>query len=89
LARSTPARLAGLGALGIGGGRDLAALAEAHGVFLELILARQIDDIEHGRSASNAVPVKLLSPRDRDRLRQALRAVEPVEQMMRDLLFGG
>ena len=87
LARSTPARLAGLGALGIGGERDLAALTEAYGVFLELILAQQLDDIGHGTPASNAVTVKRLSPRDRDRLRQSLRAVEPLEQMMRDLLF--
>ena len=58
---------------------DLEALAEAQAVFLHFILVQQIDDIEHGRPASNAVVVKQLSPRDRERLRSALRAVEPVD----------
>ncbi len=84
---STPARLAGIGALGIGGKADLAALAEAHSVFLDLILAQQIEDIDHGTPASNAVAVKRLSQRDRDRLRQALRAVEPIDELTRDLLL--
>jgi CBS domain-containing protein len=87
--RATPARLAAIKGLGIGGKSDLDALVEAHGVFLDLILAQQIEDIEHGTPASNAVATKRLSPRDRDRLRQALRAVEPVDSLMRDLLFGG
>src|SRR5215211_7591197 len=87
--RSTPGRLAGVKALGIGGARDLDDLAEAHGVFLDLILAQQIADIDHGTPASNAVATNRLSRRDRDRLRQALRAVEPAEQLLRDLLFRG
>jgi CBS domain-containing protein len=87
--RSTPARLAAVKGLGIGGKRDLDALVEAHGVFLDLILVQQIEDIEHGTPASNAVAIKRLSPRDRDRLRQALRAVEPIDSLLRDLLFGG
>jgi DNA polymerase-3 subunit epsilon/CBS domain-containing protein len=62
-------------------------LAEAHGVFLELILAQQLDDIEHGTPASNRAIVKRLSTGNQDRLRNALRAVEQVEALTRDLLF--
>ncbi len=85
--RATPARLAGIKALGLGGERDLDALAEAQGSFLYFILAQQIEDIEHGRPPSNAVEVKPLSGRDRERLRAALQAVGPVEDLTRDLLF--
>ncbi len=87
--RATPARLMGLKAMDIGGDRDLEALAEAQAVFLHFILAQQIEDIEQGRPASNAVAVKPLSPRDRERLRTALAAVKPVEELTRDLLFSG
>jgi len=87
--RSTPARLAAITALGIGGGPDLDDLAAAHGVFLDLILAQQIADIDHGTPASNAVETKRLSRHDRDRLHRALRAVEPARQLLRDLLFRG
>jgi CBS domain-containing protein len=85
--RSTPARLAGIGALGIGGERDLAALAEAQSIFLELILSQQIEDIDHGTPASNAVAVNRLTRKDRDRLRGALRAVDHVDELARDLLL--
>jgi DNA polymerase-3 subunit epsilon/CBS domain-containing protein len=84
--RSTPARLAGIRALGRGGG-DLDALAEAQQVFLDLALAQQIDDMSRGIPPSNAVEVKRLSPRDRDRLRGALKAVGQLDRLTRDLLF--
>jgi DNA polymerase-3 subunit epsilon/CBS domain-containing protein len=87
--RSTPARLAGLKALGLGAGRDLDTLAEAQATFLDLILAQQIDDIEHGIPATNDVVVKRLSRRDRDRLRDALSAVGNLDVLTRDLLFRG
>ncbi len=85
--RSTPARLAGLKALGIGGGQDLDALGEAQGVFLDLMVAQQVEDMERGIPPSNAVEVKRLSTRDRDRLRAALKATSHVDQLTRDLLF--
>jgi len=84
---STPSRLAGLRALGIGAESDLDALCDAQEVFLDLILAQQIADIAAGRPADNRVAVKSLSKRDRERLRAALQAVEPLEDLMRDLLF--
>ncbi|MDQ2084091.1 DUF294 nucleotidyltransferase-like domain-containing protein [Xanthobacteraceae bacterium Astr-EGSB] len=87
--RGTAARLAGLKALDIGGDRDLDALQEAHAVFVDCILAQQVDDIHHGIAPSNAVHLRRLDKRERDRLRAALKAVEPVEQLMRDLLFAG
>jgi CBS domain-containing protein len=85
--RSTPARLAAIKVLSTGGGRDLDALAEAHGIFLDLILAQQIEDIGGGTQPSNKVSVKSLPGRDRDRLREALRAIEPLDTLLRDLLF--
>ena len=53
--RATPARLAGVKALGIGGESDLDALIDAQAVFLDSLLAQQIEDIEHGTPPSNAV----------------------------------
>jgi CBS domain-containing protein len=85
--RSTPARLAGVEALGIGAKSDLDALNEAQETLLDLVLAQQIEDIEHGTPPSNAVAVKRLSSRDRARLRSALEAVRHLDDLTRDLLF--
>ena len=85
--RSTAARLDGIAALGIGGESDLADLIEARRTFMDLILAQQIDDIAHGRPPSNRVATRPLSRHDRDRLRQALRAVSNLDMLTRDLLF--
>jgi CBS domain-containing protein len=87
--RATPARLAGIRALGIGGARDLEALMEAQETFLDLIVAQQVEDIAQGVPPSNAVVVNRLSRRDRERLRAALQAVDYLDQLMRDLLFKG
>jgi CBS domain-containing protein len=85
--RTTPARLAGIKALGLGAERDLDALIEAQGCFLDLVLAQQIEDIENGLPATNTVVVKRLSQSDRNRLRAALRAVEHLDDLTRNLLF--
>jgi CBS domain-containing protein len=85
--RATPARLAGIKALGLGRERDLDALVEAQGVFLDLILAQQIEDIESGMPATNTVVVKRLPYGARDRLRAALAAVKHLDDLVRDLLF--
>lgn len=87
--RSTPARLAGVKTLLHASATDLDALGEAHGVFLDLILSQQIEDISHGTSPSNAVGVKRLSVRDQERLRSSLEAVASVDQLVRDVLFKG
>jgi CBS domain-containing protein len=87
MGRSTHARLAAVKALVRGSQSDLDALEQAQGVFLDLILSQQIEDIAHGIPPSNAVAVKRLSTRDRDRLHAALRAVTAVDALTRDLLF--
>jgi DNA polymerase-3 subunit epsilon/CBS domain-containing protein len=66
---------------------ELDALMEAQSMFLDLILKQQIADLERGRPPSNAVEVKGLSGRDRERLRAALQAVENLDELGRDLLF--
>jgi CBS domain-containing protein len=85
--RATPARLAGIRALGIGADRDLDALVEAQRAFFELILDQQLDDIEHGLPATNLVVVKRLTRRDHDRLHAGLEAVQHLDDLGRDLLF--
>ncbi|MEH2494869.1 CBS domain-containing protein [Bradyrhizobium sp. AZCC 1678] len=87
--RSTPARLAGVKALLRVSETDLDALAEAHGVFLDLIVSQQVDDVTHGIPPSNAVSVNRLSTHDRDRLRAALEAVASVDELLRDVPFKG
>jgi DNA polymerase-3 subunit epsilon/CBS domain-containing protein len=87
--RSTPARLRGVAALGIGGAPDLEALSEAHGAFLDLILGQQIEDIERGIAPTNRVQVSRLSRKDRERLRTALGRVRHLDSLTRDLLFRG
>ena len=84
---STPARLAGIEALGIGAKSDLDALIEAQATLLDLILGQQIEDITHGTPSSNAVAVKRLSSRDRARLRSALESVRHLDDLTRDFLF--
>jgi CBS domain-containing protein len=84
--RSTTARIAGIKALGRGAERDLDALADAQAVFLDLILAQQIEDSERGQPVTNRVAVERLSRRDRARLRGALQAVQHLDELIRDLL---
>ncbi len=85
--RSTPARLAAVKALVHVSRSDLDALEQAQGVFLDLIVAQQVEDIAQGIPPSNAVSVKRLSAPDHDRLHAALRAVAAIDALTRDLLF--
>lgn len=85
--RSTPARLAGVKALVHASHSDLDALVQAQSIFLDLILAQQVEDVGHGLPPSNAVVLKQLSPRAREQLRTALSAVAHVDDLARDLLF--
>ena len=86
LERSTPARLTRLAALDKGTS-DLEALSNAHAVFVDLILAQQIADIDAGRPPSNKVEVKRLARADRARLKDALHANAHLDALTRDLLF--
>ena len=85
--RSTPARLAGVKALAHASEADLDALMEAQAVFLDLIVAQQVEDVANGVPPSNAIAVKRLSPRAHDRLRAALKAVAHMDDLARDILF--
>lgn len=87
--RATPARLAGLKALGIGGAKDLDALSDAQAVFLDLILRQQVEDIATGRAPSNKVQVSRLAAREREALQNALQAVQHLDALTRDMLFRG
>jgi DNA polymerase-3 subunit epsilon/CBS domain-containing protein len=85
--RATPARLSGLKAALERGKEDFDALSAAQGVFLDLLVAQQIDDIGRGISPTNTVEIKPLSRQDRARLGRALKAVSHLDQMTRDLMF--
>ena len=87
LERSTPARLAAASGLNRGGDGDLAALARAQGLFLDLILSQQLADIEAGLPPSNKVAAKRLSREQRAALHDALAAVRNLDELLRDLLF--
>jgi CBS domain-containing protein len=89
LERATPARLRGIRALNVGGDADLDAMIAAQAVFLDFILAQQLVDIEAGKPATNAVSVKRLSARERERLQTALQAVRHLDDLTRNLLFKG
>jgi DNA polymerase-3 subunit epsilon/CBS domain-containing protein len=86
-ASSTPARLQKLKELKIGAESDLDNLLDAHSVFLDLILKQQLIDIQRGRPPDNTVDVGRVSRRERARLRTALKSVETLDVMVRDLLF--
>ncbi len=85
--RSTPARLAGVRAASPGAEIMLDALDEAQGVFLDLMVAQQVEDIGAGIPPSNAVAVKRLTRREQDRLRAAFATVRHLDELTRDLLF--
>jgi DNA polymerase-3 subunit epsilon/CBS domain-containing protein len=87
--RATAARLSGIKALGLGAEADLDALIDAQATFLDLILGQQIRDIANGVPPGNAVEVKQLTRRDRERLHAALRAVTHLDTLTRELLFRG
>ncbi len=85
--RSTHARLAGVVALRKESQRDLDAIAEAHGAFLDLVFAQQLGDLQHGIPPSNKVAVNGLSRSDQNVLRSALKATAHIEDLARELLF--
>ena len=87
LAFSTRERLEGVRALGKGGDQDLERLIDAHGLFLTLIARQQVKDIATGRTPSNAVEISALTRLERDRLVEALHAVDPLDTLVKDLLF--
>jgi signal-transduction protein with cAMP-binding, CBS, and nucleotidyltransferase domain len=87
LERATPARLAAIAALGRGGADDLDAMARAQALFLDLILAQQLEDMRAGLPPGNKVAVKRLAREQRSALHEAFAAVRHLETLTRDLLF--
>jgi CBS domain-containing protein len=86
LERATPARLAAVVALGRSAS-DLEALDRAQAVFLDLIVAQQVADVQAGLPPSNKVVVKGLTRPQRAALRESLSAVRHLDTLTRDLLF--
>lgn len=84
---STPARLDGVKAILPSAESDLDVLKDAHGAFIDMILAQQLEDIGQGVAPTNTVAVDRLSGRERTRLRIALDAVAHLNDLVRGLLF--
>lgn len=87
--RSTAGRIAKLKLLHPNAEGDLEALADAQDVFFDLVLAQQVEDIGHGLPATNAVSVKRLTYRNRERLRGAFRSLRYLDESVVSLLFDG
>ena len=85
--RTTPARLDGVKAALPSAESELDMLKDEHGVFVDIILAQQLDDMGRGVAPTNTVAVDRLSARERTRLRIALGSVAHLNDMVRDLLF--
>jgi DNA polymerase-3 subunit epsilon/CBS domain-containing protein len=85
--RSTAARIAKLKLRHPKAANELEALGDAQDVFLDLILAQQIEDIARGLPATNTVSIKRLTHRDRDRLRDAFRSLRHLDDLVAGLLF--
>lgn len=84
---STPSRLEGVKTKLPGAENDLDMLKDAHGVFIDMILAQQLGDIGRGVSPTNTVAIDRLTGRERTRLRIAVEAVAHLNDLVRDLLF--
>jgi len=87
-ARATSDRLQGVRALGLGHAPDLEALDRAHKLFLTLILRQQLQDIAAGKRPSNKVDVSALDAAVLEDLREGLKAVGSIPDIVRDILMG-
>lgn len=84
---STRERLSGLRALDIGGDADFARLATAHGKVIKFMLAQQSRDLLAGIPVSNKVEVAALTSDEQAELKSALRVIQLVPDLVRDLMF--
>lgn len=87
-ARSTQERLEGLIALEIGGDADMTRILAAHNVILSLMLAQQNRDLQAGIAASNRVDAGALSGAQKEELKTALKDLQAIPALVRDLMFG-
>lgn len=86
-ARATPDRLAALRAAGIGAAADLAAMAEAHGVLLSVILDQQLEDLRAGLPVSNKVDPRRLDAARRADLKEAFKVAAGADAVLHTLLM--
>lgn len=86
-ARSTRERLTGLRDLEIGGEADFTRLIVAHGKVIRFMLAQQSRDLLAGIPVSNKVEISALSSDELSELKSALRAIQFVPDLVRDLMF--
>jgi DNA polymerase-3 subunit epsilon/CBS domain-containing protein len=77
-ARSTPERLEGVAARGIGSPHEIEEIIDAHRTILGAMLAQQIDDAEHGMSLSSRVNPDRLGKARKRQLSKALGKVDAV-----------
>lgn len=80
-------RLEGIIAKGVGAEADLRALGEAHALILRLMLAQQSRDLQAGIPVSNRVELARLSREETGALKTALKRLQTVPAMVRDLMF--
>ena len=84
---STSQRVDGLLARGVGGSGDLHGLIDAHRLALGLVLNNQSRDIESGIKPSNFIDLAGLSREEADKLKTALRHMQSIPTLVRDLMF--
>lgn len=86
LARSTPARLAAIRDLGLGAPSDFDRAIAAHRVLLGAILEQQLVDSEAGQPLSNWVDTRRLGKSRIAEIRDALKDIHPLEELVLDVL---
>ncbi|MEC9342592.1 MAG: putative nucleotidyltransferase substrate binding domain-containing protein, partial [Pseudomonadota bacterium] len=85
--RATRTRIEALMERGIGPEGQLGDLVDAHALAMRLVLECQGRDIAAGRKATNLVDLRELSRSGRSDLGEALRTVQTVSVLIRDLMF--
>jgi DNA polymerase-3 subunit epsilon/CBS domain-containing protein len=85
--RSTPERLRGVAAKGIGSASEIEGIIEAHGTILSTVLGQQLADAEGGIPLSSRVAVNRLDNAARRTLRDALGRVDAVLDLVREGRF--
>ncbi|MEX0345970.1 MAG: DUF294 nucleotidyltransferase-like domain-containing protein [Rhizobiaceae bacterium] len=85
--RSTAARLQGLIEQDIGGDADMKEILDAHEVILSAMLTQQARDLREGIPVSNLVETGALDRDQQSDLKEALKHIQIIPDLVRDLLF--
>jgi len=85
--RGTRARIQALMTLDLGSDGDFTGLLDAHELGLALLLAQQSRDISTGLKPSNKIDVAALSRTHRAALKTALRRLQVIPTLVRDVMF--